>query len=359
MARALAILGMVMVHFGPFDADEDLLSRTYRLTYGRASVLFVLLAGVGISLLFRAKPAREARLRIGWRVIVFFPLGVMLQVLPTPVAVILQFYALYYLVGGLVAGLPTRWLVALTAAWTVIAPLFFITIMDPSLAGRGGADTLTDPGRVVGDLLLTGYYPLITWAPPLLVGLLVGRTDLRATATRVALALGGAATATAAYGGAEIGRAVTGTTSDYLLAEGHTGAPLNVLGATGVAVAVLGVCLLLASALPRVTWPVVAVGQLALTVYVTHLIVLALAPEWLEGRDAAIDAVRKVARFYVITTVLCLAWRARFARGPLEALLALPFTLTAARRAPTVSSAAPQHDQEGLEWHDRDRSTST
>ncbi len=330
MARALAILGMVMVHFGPFSPDTSTVSgQVYRLSYGRASVLFVLLAGVGVSLLFRARPPADARVQIAWRALVFFPLGVLLQSLPTPVAVILQFYALYYLLGGLVATLSTRALAALTLVWTVLGPVAFLTLQDPALAGRGTASTLSDPTTVVADLLLTGFYPLVTWAPPLLVGLLVGRADLRDRVTCWILTLGGTGIAVAAYGGSELVRAAAPATvagSSWLLAVGHTGAPLNVLGATGIAVAVLGLCLLLAAAAPRPTWPLVAVGQMALTVYVGHLLVMAVVPTWLEARGSVDAAWVSVARFYVVTTVVCLAWRARFARGPLEALLGLPFS---------------------------------
>jgi uncharacterized membrane protein YeiB len=328
-ARALAILGMSTVHFGPFEPDTTTLSgQLYRLSYGRASILFVLLAGVGISLLFAARPGRAGWARIGWRATVFFPLGVALQALPTPVAVILQFYALYYVVGAAAAMLPTRALLAVTAAWTAAGPIAFLTLADPSLVGRGTATTVSDPPTVLADLLLTGFYPLITWAPPLLVGVLVGRADLRRTATTAALAAAGAVTAVVAYGGGALARGalpadVAG--SSLLVSEGHSGAPLNVLGATGVAVAVLGLCLLACRAAPRTTWPVVAVGQLALTVYVGHLLVLAIAPALLEARADVGEAWVKVGRFFLVTTLLCVGWRAVAPRGPLEWLLALPF----------------------------------
>ncbi|WP_370325718.1 DUF418 domain-containing protein [Euzebya sp.] len=361
-ARALAILGMVTVHFGPIQPDtSDLLGRVYRFSYGRASVLFVLLAGVGISLLLAARPVGESWTRIAWRAIVFYPLGVVLQPLDHGVAVILQFYALYYLVGGLAALLPTRWLALLTAAWTIAGPLLFLALQDPELAGRGTATAISDPPTVVSDLLLTGYYPVITWTPPLLVGLLVGRTDLRDTATDVVLAVGGFVVALATYGGSALARSAAAPDvagSSYLLAEGHTGAPLNVVGATAVAVAVLGTCLLLARALPRVSWPLVAVGQLALTVYVGHLLVLAWQPDWLIARDAVDVAALRVLRFFVVVAVTCVAWRVVFPRGPLEALLALPF-----RRRPSGPPAPPPAAQVEARqrsdggWHDRPQHT--
>jgi hypothetical protein len=47
----VAVLGMVMVHFGPTPAPNTVLGNLYDVPHGRASVLFVLLAGVGVALL--------------------------------------------------------------------------------------------------------------------------------------------------------------------------------------------------------------------------------------------------------------------------------------------------------------------
>ncbi len=48
-ARAIAVLGMVMVHVGPTSAPDTALGNLYGVSHGRASVLFVLLAGVGVA----------------------------------------------------------------------------------------------------------------------------------------------------------------------------------------------------------------------------------------------------------------------------------------------------------------------
>lgn len=350
VARALAILGMVMVHFGPFNPDTSTpLGWLYRSSHGRASVLFVLLAGIGVTLLFdglgrrggRAKDPTTAWAKVAWRVLLFVPLGVFLQGLDTPVAVILQYYAGYYVVGALASRLPTGWLAALTATWMVVGPTAYVTWFDTSLSGRGVTTDLWDLGGILTDITHAGYYPLITWAPPVLVGVLIGRADLRRRGVQAALAAAGVVTATAAYGASELARATSAAAADsaYLLAEGHTGAPLNVLGATGVAVAVLGLCLLAGTAFPRLVWPLAAVGQMALTVYVGHLLVLHAVPDWLEARGAVEDAVRKVGRFYLVTVLACVAWRARLERGPLEWLLAVPFS-AAGRRPPSAVGVA-------------------
>lgn len=54
LARGLAIIGMVIVNVGPTEV-ESLLQRIYLLPFGRASVLFVVIAGVGMGFLLRSR----------------------------------------------------------------------------------------------------------------------------------------------------------------------------------------------------------------------------------------------------------------------------------------------------------------
>src|SRR5215212_1158851 len=84
VARAIAVLGMVMVHFGPTPAPDTALGNLYGVSHGRASVLFVLLAGVGVSLLVggRSRGGRSsllARGRLVLRGALLLPLGLWLQ----------------------------------------------------------------------------------------------------------------------------------------------------------------------------------------------------------------------------------------------------------------------------------------
>jgi hypothetical protein len=71
--------------------------------------------------------------------------------------------------------------------------------------------------------------------------------------------------------------------------------PLWVLSSTGIALAVVGCCMLLARALPRLVWPAVALGQLALTVYVAQVLVLAARPPGSSGTRSALPGGRSAA----------------------------------------------------------------
>src|ERR671910_342870 len=60
-ARAVAVLGMVIVHFGPNPVPDTVFGNLYEVPHGRASVLFVLLAGVGVSLLAADRSGDDPR----------------------------------------------------------------------------------------------------------------------------------------------------------------------------------------------------------------------------------------------------------------------------------------------------------
>lgn len=322
-ARAVAIVGMVMVHIGPFPlVGDDALSISYRTSHGRASILFVVLAGVGVALLAPRVGVASLARRLLFRAAVLLPLGLALQLLPTRVAVILQYYAVYFLIAFAASLLGDRTLLGLALGSVVVGPVLYL-VAQAQRPDWFPEDAVTRPLGVLRGLLLTGYYPALTWAPPILFGLWLGRRDLRAPTVRRRMVLGGALVAALAYLSSEVlTTAFPGR--ELLVSSAHSDMPLAIVGATAVATAILGLMLIAADRLPRLSWPLVATGQLALTVYVGHLLVLAVAPTLLL-RDTVEGATGSILRFALVVGVLATLWRLRFARGPLEALLALPF----------------------------------
>jgi uncharacterized membrane protein len=337
-ARAIAVLGMVMVHFGPNPAPDTALGNLYGVSHGRASVLFALLAGVGVALLvgdrLRGWPSL-ARGRLVLRGALLLPLGLWLQGLDHGALVILQYYAVYFLFAALVLTLPDRWLLAGGVAVLVGGPLVYLggQMVVPEWF-TGDPATLGDPiSKIADDLLLTGTYPLVTWVAPLLVGLWLGRRDLAAPAVRLGLLFLGLVVAVAAASAADWLTAAFSEAFEepggpgfaYLLTDApHGQMPLWMLGAIGSGCAVLGGMLLLADWLPRATWPLVATGQLALTVYVGHLLLLDALSELLK-HESVPAASLTVGAFMVLVGAACTLWRAVLPRGPLEAALATPW----------------------------------
>jgi hypothetical protein len=342
-ARALAIIGMVMVHIGPTDPTGGIAATLYGATHGRASVLFVVLAGLGVSLLAgdRSRPRmRRAWQRLAWRTLVFLPLGLWLQTLDHNVLVILQYYALYYLVAAAAAHLPDRALLLGAGVLATVGPIVYLAVWHAEPTWFAGDPTRwgDPPAVLVRQLLLTGAYPVLTWSAPLLLGVWVGRRDLRDAAVGWRLAGVGTGVAVAAWGASRLLVAwlgePTAEPSWLLLVDdgAHSQMPLWLVGAAGSAVAVLGLSLRAAATLPHaVAWPVAMMGQLAFTIYVGHLLVLDRWPGYLE-RSQVGDAALSVARFTVACLVLAAVWRWLLPRGPLEALLRAPWTLQERRR---------------------------
>lgn len=339
LARALAILGMLAVHVGPTDA-EGVAGTLYGLTHGRAAILFGLLAGVGVSLLAasRATSRAQARLKLVWRAAVLLPLGLWLQPLDHGVFVILQDYALLFLLATLVLSVPDRWLLVLAGAVTAVGSVGYLwgLIHAPEDFARLAAEWGDPLGELAHRLVLSGPYPLITWAGPFLFGMWLGGRDLRAPVLRVRLLVGGAAAAVGAWAVSRVFVARWGepgeqTWERLIIDDPHSQMPLWLLGSTGSAVLVLGACLVVADRAPRVVWPLVAAGQLAFTVYVGHLLLLHWQRDLLTSDEVA-GATLIVLGFTGGALALATAWRAVLPRGPLEWLLHLPWILGRRRR---------------------------
>ncbi|MGY1689676.1 heparan-alpha-glucosaminide N-acetyltransferase domain-containing protein [Geodermatophilus sp. SYSU D01105] len=333
VARGLAVLGMFGAHLG----------RTGELTWdpgtwgvvvdGRSSILFATLAGISIALLSGGAvpaPGRElarARTRVLVRAAWVFAIGGVLELLDTFVAIILEVYAVLF-----VLALPfLRWsprrlllgagVVALAAPPVVLA------------VGQFATARHEERGPFVW-LLVTGHYPALVWLAFVLVGLAVGRLDLRAARARAGLVAGGALAAVLGYGGGWLsarlagpgrrfagmelgfGRSGEWDPAWFAGAEPHSGTPFEVVGSAGVAVAVIGVCLVLADLAPRPTHPVAAVGAMALSVYTAQIVAI-----WLLGVASSDDWGLWV-RFTVTALVVATVWRLQLGRGPLERLLA-------------------------------------
>jgi uncharacterized membrane protein YeiB len=337
LARAVAIVGMLAVHIGPTNVG-DLAGRLYAVPHGRASILFVLVAGIGVSLLAasRTRSVAAARWRLALRAALLLPLGLLLQDLDHRVFVILQTYGALFLVAILVLRIPDRLLLALACGLVLLGPIVVLlgsTAYPEAFARRAAAwsQPVLIPYRV-----FAGPFPLPVWSAPFLFGMWLGRRDLRSTRLRIALVAGGATTAVLAPAAASLLAplvADAGSPSPWhalLLATPHSQMPPWLIGSMGSAALVLGGSLFLAEALPRLVGPLVAMGRLALTVYVAHLLALHAWSPALRSGDVAIAA-RTVLAFTAGAALAASLWLRVFRRGPLEAVLDVPWWLTGGR----------------------------
>lgn len=327
-----------------------------QLAGGRSAALFAVLAGVSLVLVAgTARPLAGRRwwgfaAGVGARAVLIGALGLALGDLDTGIAVILAYYAVLFLLAAPFLRLSQRALVWWTASWFVLAPvvshLLRRRLPDPTYAVPS-TDSLGDLPALATDLLVTGYYPALSWLPYLLVGVLVGRADLRRPRTAVLLAVGGALTAAAAYlasawlvdrpgvadelwatftGAGRLadldttlthglyGTTPTGSWWWLAVAAPHTGTTFDLLQTTGSALVVLGLALLAGQAVPRLVGVLFGAGAMTLTLYSLH--VLARTEGMWDGDDLTT---------FLAQTGVALAVGAAYAlagrRGPFEAFV--------------------------------------
>lgn len=314
---------------------------------GRPSLLFALVAGVSLGLMTGqdAPPpvgARsEPRLRLVIRALALLAAGVLLWLLPHGIAVILDYYGVMFLLMVPLLFLPRMALALVGAAVLVAAPAVRDAVVRAGAPGQ-------EPAATAVDYLLTGWYPALLWVPVLAVGLLAARSGLGRPRVRLALVLGGATASVAGYGaGALLPRIPSGAGLglDGVTAEAHSGTIAELLGSGGLAAVVLGLVLMAldparpaapaaptgaARAFRILLEPLRALGRVALTVYVGHVLVIAaLSPLGGAGRFEGIVGWGILIVLSVAGVAVGLACEALGRRGPLEAALsglaALPF----------------------------------
>ena len=300
VARCLALLGMVATHVLDARDVDGSLSLSQAVAGGRAAALFAVLAGVTMALgtggrtpvRGRERAARSAGFVV--RALAIGALGLLVGPWDTGVAVILTYYGLLFLLGLVFVGLRARSLLALAVAWAVVVPVVS-HLVRPSLPNRAygnpTAAQLDAPERLFSELLLTGYYPVLPWLAYLLLGLALGRADLRSRRVAAAALLGGGAAAGLATVASRIlapvdlqERAAIGTFGvtpteghwSWLLVVGpHTATPFDLVQTGGSAAAVIGLALLVVGTLGDTARHAAALvfgaGTATLTLYVVHL----------------------------------------------------------------------------------------
>ncbi len=319
-----------MVHVGP-DTLEGFAGWLYDIPHGRASILFVFLAGLSMALAGRASgDGFYVRFRLAWVAAFFLPLGLLLQMPDHGIAVILHYYAVYYLLGVLVVGLNTRMIGLIALAWTLAGPVLYFALYRyfPGIDGGGSVDAGDGLSTILSGLFLTGHYPLITWAPALLWGLWLGRSQRMkhpALLVMAGSALIGGAAAVSAIARVWAGDSVDGTDWARLFSdEAHSQMLPWIAGAIGSAIALLGALIWVEGRWPALLRPLLPLGQMALSFYVLHLLVLAVWGDQLRHESVALAFLITLG-FAGVFSLFALAWRRFFPRGPVEWLVTPPF----------------------------------
>lgn len=378
VARALAIIGMFLAHIAAF---VQLPAPIGFLVSGRSAIMFAVLAGISTTLIARSHAVTDHE-HLGHtngnssrdllvRAIILFLIGITLPLVSAGPIVILSTYAVLYLLAIPLLRLPTLALAILTAFTAVVAPLlsFWLRTTWPDTSQEltiGGVPTIFSFTSIEGtaqafrQLFFDGMYPVLTWIPFLLAGIVIGRLILNSTFTIRMAATCGAVLAIVGYGTSFILVTVTdfmaerisvfrqidpalekatdeelmkqfGTIaySDFgvtnlndmrslLFSASHSGSITEIIGGIGFVLLVLAALSFIEKFAAPALVPFRNLGKMPLTYYVGHIIgflVLALVGA------TQISLWLSLVFFVVLPMLVAALWFRFFRRGPLEALI--------------------------------------
>lgn len=341
VARAFAIFGMMLIHvvmvLAPISIDNSDFLGLFDWFSGRPAALFMVLAGVGVSL--RARHANTVgntnniSKQLSKRGLFFFVVGFM-NLLLWP-GDILRVYGIAFLLAAIVIDWKARWLWFL-AFGVVVEFLVLNGFIDFETNWDFNSLEYHNLWTLQGGLLnlfFNGFRAVLPWVSLFFLGMIMGRAELtnRIVCWRWLIAglCVAAATELLSYG--LLNMVLPGTTGeerDVIIAVFGTLSlppmPLFILASGGFAVAFIMACLLLIPALPKlIISPFISVGRMAFTWYIAHIAMIFLIaaivyPVENMSLRSALNTWLFVSALVIVISLITL----RFAkRGPLEMLL--------------------------------------
>lgn len=314
MARALAIVGMIVVHMA------SLLWSTKLVLNGIPAALFAVIAGATLMIIGR-RFSLNAWLRIIARGGIIMLIGLAMLPVGGWIQVVLVAMGLTMILVSWVPPLNVWWKVALFIAATAAATVRYAPFTLPQI------------------------YPLLAWIAYFLAGMILYEVYLRGT-TAEGFAPG-RTRAIVRWAFSAVSLVVTGM-GMYLRFEpempswprvgGHTGVLGEIVLAVAVSAVVLHLCLLAGTAARAMCYPLAALGSMSLTVYVLHVLT---ANYW--QSHVAIHNTWSALGFIVVFLVLATVWKKFVGQGPLEKLVSfLVRAIAPAAPAASISNAAAE-----------------
>jgi uncharacterized protein len=344
-ARALALFGMFVVNYKVIvgaegNGSEGLIWFT-ELFQGRASAVFVLLAGIGISLMTRKARngdsdllIRKSKKNIWKRSAFLFFLGMVLYVAGWT-GDILHYYGVFMFIVSFLIAASNKIIIIICSLFGLIAQIMQVT---SNYLNGWDLDRpfieYTDFWTIEGflrNLLFNGYHPIFPWICFFLLGMIIGRLELT---NNIIIKKVGIISSILLILSELVSRflfqfsqrIVDVESANYLFQTGPI--PPNLfylLSNASSAVLVVVISIYLTKKFSR-NWLInafVKTGQLTLTLYVGHVFVgigiLALLDR-LVKQTLEFSLIFSIL-FFVGSILFSLLWRKKFKRGPIELIM--------------------------------------
>jgi uncharacterized protein len=335
VVRAVALIGVVVMNYRGYlllrddrpigDAWAERLVDPWDGPFStRFAATFVLVAGVGVTLLTRRTiddPTRigEMRWRLVRRGVLLYAVGLVLdEIWP---GTILPYYGVMFVLAAVVFTWRTRWIVAAAVVAVAASTALRLWRFDRN---RDGHPTtwLTAPGegsvrRYVFDVTVNGTHPLLPWFAFLCAGIVLGRT-IAGSRWRPATLAGGGLLVLLAW------TLSTSSSSEFqdvaFSLDPYDRGAVYLASALGTALVAYASIDWLAERFPSATDPLRRAGQLTLSLYLAHIFVFNVVVDWLGWIEPAGvgTALAFAASFWLVAVVAGMAWQRRFGRGPAE-----------------------------------------
>ena len=338
LARSLALFGLAISNFS-HSVDHTGFYLLDTLIQGGTIATFLVLAGIGVSLLSQRSRATsdthgftDSRKRLIRRAAFLLVVGICCSSIWQ--ANFLCFFSICIAVGALLLTVSNRWLWSFafifTLIWVVLAFLMFdyYKVID-EFSRYWEAFQEGDPWTVEGlvfRVYLYGFHVMFLWAAFLLIGMWLGRQDVHFRRVQRNVFFGGIVALVLACAYWLLIRYVWVPSRPSLADLPSTSfvllqfTPLNIFATCGITAVIIGASLILTGRYSDVKWtkPFIATGQLALTLYVAHLVIVRLlkAPGVLDKTFPF--AIGSAVIFCICAVIFSHFWRKRFERGPLE-----------------------------------------
>jgi uncharacterized protein len=188
IARAIAVFIMVIVNFNLVLTrvdDVGVLSNILRLLQGKGAALFVVLAGVGVSLMINTSLVNKDKIKLKEkrnillkRALFLFVFG--LIYMPLWPADILHYYGLYIVICVLLMNSEAIKLWVAIVLLVVVYPLI-LGLINYEIGWNWTINEYVDFWTINGflrNLFINGFHPVIPWVAFMLVGIWLGRQDM-------------------------------------------------------------------------------------------------------------------------------------------------------------------------------------
>jgi uncharacterized membrane protein YeiB len=407
VARALAMLGMLYAHFGARAKDsKSAAAHVVKFVDGRAMPMFMLLGGLGADMLLRRskRPIRQMAARGA----VLLPLGLYFSYNEHGPAVILQYYALFFVLAALIRKASNRTLLFGAAGVLSVSTILRFTVIKrfsvpfrvlDNAPDIGALSYVKRPDMLLLELTLRGFYPLFPSFAFFLFGMWLARQNLSSGRVQSVMFGGGLAVAAVLYPlgwatqshrtiskaemaeigplaegavnaagfgftlreavtfqGVQTGKDFEGYVAQIAKREGapadairqmvdeidanpamkklrtpnawsllnvraHSQMPAWILASGAFAVALLGACLAFAARWRRLARPLALAGQLSLTMYVGHLMLMRWPMKNWPWGFSATEIVLLTTVGFAGFALFATLWRRKLSVGPFEAVV--------------------------------------